>query len=585
MRGAVREARKPRRDRSFRVLLGGRGGRDAGVAAGPLSRRADGARGAARLGSRAPRDQRARSASGPGPCTLPLANAAAGKGLSKLWARRKIADAEVARTLRKRRRSKRPTRRSSRSPSSTSLVTRLTSLVAVDKTPSRPEGARAHPRRRAAEPAGRLGLRQGVRRAAAGRRARAGGRAGDRRVRLRAAEEGRALRRSRRAEEAGADGADCARRRRHGVPCRRPRRMRRFRMILGLALCALALALSGWRPPRLVGRRPSAGGRGSELGNVHALVRRPLLRPGALVAGLALAAGVTLLGQGLLSRPRRCWRRSCSSGPSPRASPRAGRRSPGPGPTPGRWRGSRCRGLGGGDRPRRLERPGARLRARPYRRHAGRRRARHGGLRRPPRHPFRLPRRRPRSATRCGSRDATAIAPLLRCTAPGRPLRRLGPRPARRPAALVLSTCWPLDAQAGSDALCRARRGGRGHGAVPLTAGGARGRRALRARVICSACGEGREFASPRLRRRVDHSVERAERSECGGERLSGVVRKLRRRIGFATSRAFEVEDDEEFAGERHARRPDFGRFPVLWNRCWKTAEVRGRVGRGCGRR
>ena len=32
--------------------------------------------------------------------TLPLANAAEGKGLSKLWARRKIADAEVARTMR-----------------------------------------------------------------------------------------------------------------------------------------------------------------------------------------------------------------------------------------------------------------------------------------------------------------------------------------------------------------------------------------------------------------------------------------------------------------------------------------------------
>src|SRR6202034_859957 len=30
--------------------------------------------------------------------TLPLANAAEGKGLSKLWARRKIADSEVART-------------------------------------------------------------------------------------------------------------------------------------------------------------------------------------------------------------------------------------------------------------------------------------------------------------------------------------------------------------------------------------------------------------------------------------------------------------------------------------------------------
>jgi Ca-activated chloride channel family protein len=71
--------------------------------------------------------------------TLPLANAAEGKGLSKLWARRKISDAEVARTLRQ------------VSPEDADktilklalehqLVTRLTSLVAVDRTPSRPEG-------------------------------------------------------------------------------------------------------------------------------------------------------------------------------------------------------------------------------------------------------------------------------------------------------------------------------------------------------------------------------------------------------------------------------------------------------------
>src|SRR5450755_4502164 len=71
--------------------------------------------------------------------TLPLASAAEGKGLSKLWARRKISDAEVARTLRQ------------ASPEETDktilalalehqLVTRLTSLVAVDQTPSRPDG-------------------------------------------------------------------------------------------------------------------------------------------------------------------------------------------------------------------------------------------------------------------------------------------------------------------------------------------------------------------------------------------------------------------------------------------------------------
>jgi Ca-activated chloride channel homolog len=70
---------------------------------------------------------------------LPLANAAEGKGLSKLWARRKISDAEVARTTKQ------------VSPEEADktilalalehqLVSRLTSLVAVDKTPSRPEG-------------------------------------------------------------------------------------------------------------------------------------------------------------------------------------------------------------------------------------------------------------------------------------------------------------------------------------------------------------------------------------------------------------------------------------------------------------
>ncbi|OAF02214.1 marine proteobacterial sortase target protein [Bradyrhizobium centrolobii] len=71
--------------------------------------------------------------------TLPLRNAAEGKGLSKLWAKRKIGDAEVARTMRE------------MSPEDADkailalaldhqIVTRLTSLVAVDKTPSRPMG-------------------------------------------------------------------------------------------------------------------------------------------------------------------------------------------------------------------------------------------------------------------------------------------------------------------------------------------------------------------------------------------------------------------------------------------------------------
>jgi Ca-activated chloride channel family protein len=71
--------------------------------------------------------------------TLPVANAAEGKGLSKLWARRKIDDAEIARTMQ--------TVTAADADKTIlalalehQLVSRLTSLVAVDKTPSRPEG-------------------------------------------------------------------------------------------------------------------------------------------------------------------------------------------------------------------------------------------------------------------------------------------------------------------------------------------------------------------------------------------------------------------------------------------------------------
>jgi Ca-activated chloride channel family protein len=70
-----------------------------------------------------------------------LAQAVEGRGLSKLWARRKIADAEVARTLRQ----ITPDEADGRILALAldhHLVTRLTSLVAVDQTPSRPDGAR-----------------------------------------------------------------------------------------------------------------------------------------------------------------------------------------------------------------------------------------------------------------------------------------------------------------------------------------------------------------------------------------------------------------------------------------------------------
>jgi Ca-activated chloride channel family protein len=71
--------------------------------------------------------------------TLPLAGAAEGRGLSKLWARRKIADAEVARTMREIA-AEEADRRILALALEHHLVSRLTSLVAVDATPARPAG-------------------------------------------------------------------------------------------------------------------------------------------------------------------------------------------------------------------------------------------------------------------------------------------------------------------------------------------------------------------------------------------------------------------------------------------------------------
>jgi Ca-activated chloride channel family protein len=72
--------------------------------------------------------------------TLPVAQAAKGEGLSKLWARRRIADAEVARTLGQID-AEQADQRILALALQHHLVTRLTSLVAVDKTPRRPDGA------------------------------------------------------------------------------------------------------------------------------------------------------------------------------------------------------------------------------------------------------------------------------------------------------------------------------------------------------------------------------------------------------------------------------------------------------------
>jgi Ca-activated chloride channel family protein len=71
--------------------------------------------------------------------TLPLAKADEGMGLSKLWARRKIDDAEVALTLGQAT-SEETDKAILRLALDHHLVTRLTSLVAVDEGPSRPKG-------------------------------------------------------------------------------------------------------------------------------------------------------------------------------------------------------------------------------------------------------------------------------------------------------------------------------------------------------------------------------------------------------------------------------------------------------------
>jgi len=71
--------------------------------------------------------------------TAPLKDAEAGKGISKLWARRKITDAEVARSLAQITEDEANARVLALGLDH-QLVTSQTSLVAVDKTPSRPAG-------------------------------------------------------------------------------------------------------------------------------------------------------------------------------------------------------------------------------------------------------------------------------------------------------------------------------------------------------------------------------------------------------------------------------------------------------------
>ena len=100
--------------------------------------------------------------------TLPLASAAEGRGLSKLWARRKIADS--------RNRAHAPAGHAGRGrPAHSCARARAPSGGAIDqpgrgRADAEPSRWRAsHPRRRSTQPAGRLGVRQGVRRRARAR--------------------------------------------------------------------------------------------------------------------------------------------------------------------------------------------------------------------------------------------------------------------------------------------------------------------------------------------------------------------------------------------------------------------------------
>ena len=112
--------------------------------------------------SKARSRSRAGSATSPGAVTLPLANAAEGKGLSKLWARRKISDAEIARTTRQ------------ISPEDADKTILSLALRAPDRhSPDQPDRGRPDPEptarraakthRSAAQPAGRLGFCKSVR--------------------------------------------------------------------------------------------------------------------------------------------------------------------------------------------------------------------------------------------------------------------------------------------------------------------------------------------------------------------------------------------------------------------------------------
>ena len=276
--------------------------------------------------------------------TLPLANAAEGKGLSKLWARRKIADAEIARTMRQ------------ATPEDADktilalalehqLVTRLTSLVAVDKTPSRPDGeplkltelplnlpagwdfAKVFGERPQSPSLPQL--QPGERRADAG----------DARVQLAMAK---------RALPAVAPTPNT-------VTLPKTATDAELKMIAGSILLALSLILLAFNRrqtslmpderrsvPNLLLQRarglPSAQGRARNSLDEASISDQLVLR---CSFGCSRSPASCCSARALTSTPRRCSRRCCWSAPSPKPSPAATTQNPGHGRIPGRSRASR----------------------------------------------------------------------------------------------------------------------------------------------------------------------------------------------------------------------------------------------------
>ena len=336
MRALFEQARKPGRHQSDGDVLGRAGRRDAGGAARPLSRRAAGARRQARRARRHAARSRAASATARGSsrCRSPTppkatASRSSGRGARSPTPRSRARCARLT--------PEEADKRILALALEHHLVTRLTSLVAVDKTPSRPDGARltradlplnlpagwdfdkVFGTERAGRPDGAASTRAAPRSAQRTRTADLTAR----RVAARSPQS--ALPR------AGAAAGQAACR------CRRPRPMRSCACGSGSCCCAVSVILLLHRRRR-VAREPARDdvftvpsslveeGPGGGLSSTPAAQRgraprrlAPFRRAHARrISCLAVLSAPCSSARASGSTPRRCWRRCCSSAPSRR---------------------------------------------------------------------------------------------------------------------------------------------------------------------------------------------------------------------------------------------------------------------------